>query len=62
MKFTRNVINHMENISVTLQMNSNSLVLTNKWQKFMLAYDNAAEHVAAGNHQNYKIGIVPGQG
>merc|ERR1712147_30054 len=47
---------------ITLTMNANSPTLTSAWTKFFIGFDNIAEHVAAGNTDNYKVGVVPGEG
>ena len=43
-------------------MNANSPTLTESWTKFFIGFDNIAEHVAAGNTDNFKVGVVPGTG
>ena len=45
---------------VTLSMNDNSPTLVDgEWSEFFFGYDGAAEHVANGETDTYKIGILP---
>ena len=44
-------------------MNENSPTLVDgEWSEFFFGYDGAAEHVANGDTDNYKVGILPTQG
>jgi hypothetical protein len=45
---------------ITLTMNANSPTLTSDWTKFFIGFDNIAEHRI--NTENYKVGVVPGEG
>ena len=50
-------------IIVTLTMNENSPTLVDgEWSEFFFGYDGAAEHVANGDTDNYKVGILPTEG